>query len=684
MSKIAAEHLARHACVYVRQSTPDQVQNNLESQRRQYALVDRAKELGWEQVQVIDEDLGRSGSGYYRHGFERLLGALCDGQVGAVFCVEASRLARNGRDWHTLLEFCSVVGALLIDAEGIYDPRQTNDRLLLGMKGTISEMELTSFRQRAQAAITQKAKRGELVMRVPAGYVCTEDDRIEKTPDRRVREAIDTVFRKFREISSARGLYMWLRRHQIKLPVNRGSRNEQQVVWQDARYHTILSVLRNPIYAGAYAYGRSKSVVRIEQGRKRVFRVKHLPQEEWAVLITDHHEGYIDWSEYHSNQATIAHNANARGGMVRGAVRYGDALLTGLLRCGHCGNKLHIQYPGPRSFRYECVSHRLDGEQSCSVMFGGLKADHLVSEAILRCLRPMGIRAAVQAIENLKGASDERVRHQELALEQACYEVARAQRQYDAVDAPNRLVAAELERRWNEALEAQSRLEAQLDTLRQEQPGPLSEKDRRALLQVGEDLPRLWDHPSSPPEFRKRVARAVLKEILVTTEGQHVKFMLHWQGGNHTEFELQKVRTGQHRYVTDADTIDLIRSLARIQPDMMIASILNRMGRRTAHGQTWTATRVCSTRHHHDVSAYREGERQARGEMAVSEVADTLGISQTAVLRMIRTKQLLATQACQSAPWILQKADVERFVAKLGQKPSPSAADLNQLAIDLQ
>lgn len=254
MSKITAEHLSRRACVYVRQSTPDQVQNNLESQRRQYALVDRARQLGWQRVEVIDDDLGRSGSGTSRPGFDRLLRMLCDGEVGAVLSIEASRLARNGRDWHTLLEFCSVVGALLIDADGIYDPAQMNDRLLLGMKGTISEMELASFRQRAHEAMKQKAKRGELFMRVPIGYVRTVDERIEKDPDERVRAAIDLVLRKFAEFGSARRLYFWLCEQCIDVPAVAAVGSSERVEWKAPRYHSLLSLLQNPIYAGVYAY----------------------------------------------------------------------------------------------------------------------------------------------------------------------------------------------------------------------------------------------------------------------------------------------------------------------------------------------------------------------------------------------------------------------------------------------
>src|SRR6266852_1863829 len=340
MNKITADHLARRACVYVRQSTPNQVQHNLESQRRQYALVDRARALGWQDIDVIDDDLGISGSGTRRPGFERLLRALCDGQVGAVFSIEASRLARNGRDWHTLLEFCSIVGALLIDAEAVYDPRLTNDRLLLGMKGTISEMEVASFRERAQAAILQKAQRGALIRRVPIGYVKGSDDRIEKDPDVRISSAIDLIFRKFAELGSVRQVFFWLDQQRFELPVVRGPGEVREIVWQPARYHAVLSVLKNPVYAGAYAYGRSKTVVRLEAGQKQVRRQVQRRREDWAVLILDHHEGYIDWDVYQSNQTMIAHNENARAGAVRGSIKHGEALLAGLLRCGHCGSQV--------------------------------------------------------------------------------------------------------------------------------------------------------------------------------------------------------------------------------------------------------------------------------------------------------------------------------------------------------
>jgi len=683
MSKITAEHLSRHACVYVRQSTPDQVHNNLESQRRQYALVERARQLGWQRVEVIDNDLGRSGSGTSRPGFDRLLRMLCDGEVGAVLSIEASRLARNGRDWHTLLEFCSVVGALLIDADGIYDPAQMNDRLLLGMKGTISEMELASFRQRAHEAMKQKAKRGELFMRVPIGYVRTVDDRIEKDPDERVRAAIDLVFAKFAEFGSARRLYFWLSEQRIDVPAGAAVGSSERVEWKAPRYHSLLSLLQNPIYAGVYAYGRSKTSVRIEEGRKRVVRTRHRKVEDWSVMILDHHEGYIDWDAYRGNQELMAHNTNGRGSAVRGSIRSGSALLSGLLRCGHCGAKLCVAYPGATSIRYQCATRILSREHACCVMFGGLGADRLVGEQVLRCLEPLGIQSALQAIDSLQGVEDERLAQKRLALQRARYEVDRAQRQYDAVDPANRLVAGSLERRWNDALAVQSRLEDEIAELMRQRPDALSEATKEAVLAMAEDLPRLWEHPETSPDVKKRILRTAVKEIVVTSEGDSVRIIVHWQGGDHTELRLKKTPTGRHSRVTRADTIALITSLARLQCDEHIAATINRLGHRTAHEQTWTAARVCAIRKGHGIAAYREGERQERSELTVAEAAAALQLTHTTVLRLIRQKDLVATQACRNAPWTIRQDDLDEFLATRAEQ-SPSTRVSGQMVLDIQ
>ena len=445
----------------------------------------------------------------------------------------------------------------------------------------------------------------------------------------------------------------------------------------------LLSVLKNPVYAGAYAYGRSKTMVRLEDGQKRVRRQVQRRREDWAVLILDHHEGYIDWDTYQSNQTMIADNDNARGAAVRGSVKHGEALLAGLLRCGHCGAKLLAQYPGPGVIRYQCSGYLLNHDHACCVMFGGLRADRLVSEQLLQCLTPFGSEAAIEAIESLQGASDERIQQKALALENARYEVIRARRQYDAVDPANRLVAAELERRWNQALTAEAQLGADLATLQQSRERPLTDAQKRELLAFARDLPGLWDDPRSSPEHKKRLLRIALREIVVTSEGETIRLVLHWEGGDHTQVEFPKIRSGRHRYVTDEDLVEIVRRLALIEPDVRIASILNRNRQRTAHGQSWTAKRICSLRNNHAIPVYREGERQVRGEMSVSEVAAALGVTPTTVLRVIRLKQLPAAQACVGAPWILRRADVERYAAGRKHPATPPTVDSAQLILEI-
>jgi DNA invertase Pin-like site-specific DNA recombinase len=464
MSKITPEHLSRQAFVYVRQSTQDQLQHNHESRHRQYGLADRARKLGWSDVIVVDDDLGRSGGGIARPGFERLLGAICEGRVGIVLAVEASRLARNGRDWHTLLEFCGLVGCLLADEDGVYDARLPTDRLLLGMKGTMSELELAILRQRSLEALRQKARRGELFLSVAVGYVKVLHNRIAMEPNQRVRDAISLVFRKFAEFQSVRQVHLWLRQERIRLPAVDITPEGQRIAWKLPVYNTILRILTNPVYAGAYAFGRTGSRVTVAEGRKRVVRGFRRPREEWEVLLLDRHEGYLSWAEFERNQRLIADNANTKGLMARGSVRRGDSLLAGLLRCGHCGRRLHVSYSGTEGFcvRYNCRGAHLNhGTERC-ISFGGLRVDAAVAAETLRQLAPLGIEASLRAIETRGHEADEVLRQLELALAQARYEADLARRQYDAVDPAYRLVAAELERRWNERLAEVQRVEERL------------------------------------------------------------------------------------------------------------------------------------------------------------------------------------------------------------------------------
>jgi len=679
MSKIMPDHRERQAYVYVRQSTPDQLLHNLESQRRQYALADRARALGWSEVVIVDDDLGRSGGGVERPGFERLLVAICEARVGIVLAVEASRLARNGRDWHTLLEFCGLVGCLLADEDGVYDPRLPNDRLLLGMKGTMSEMELSLLRQRSFEALRQKARRGELFFTVAVGYRKARHDRIEMDPDLRVREALTLVFRKFNEFHSVRQVHLWLRQEEIRLPAVEHGSLEPRIVWKLPVYNTILHLLTNPIYGGAYAFGRTFSRVSVRDGRKRVVRGFRRSQTDWEVLLPDHHEGYISWEDFGRNQRLIADNANSKGLMARGSVRRGDALLAGLLRCGHCGRRLHVSYSGTVGFcvRYHCRGAHINHGTARCISFGGLRVDAAVSAELLRVLAPLGIEAALRALDARAADSSEVHRQAVLALTQARYEAGLARRQYDAVDPDNRLVVAELERRWNDRLVEVRRIEEQLATLKTAKVAMPTAEERTRLMALGADIEALWYHPGATAETRKHVLRTAIVEIVAKIIGNTIDLAVHWQGGDHTRLTIPKNRTGQHRLTTDAETGELIRALARQQPDAGIAAILNRCGKRTGKGNSWTESRVRSHRSAHAIAVYCNGEMAERGELTLDQAAQRLTVSKMTVLRLIGCGVIRAQQACKGAPWAIPEAELAGLDARtaLLRRPQPQNPD---------
>lgn len=684
MTKITSEHLARDAFVYIRQSTSDQVLNNHESRRRQYALADRARALGWTGVEVIDDDLGRSGSGIARPGFEKLLAAICEGRVGAVVSIEASRLARNGRDWHTLLEFCGLVGTLIVDEDGVYDPRHPNDRLLLGMKGTMSEMELSLFRQRSLEALKQKARRGELFLTVAIGYVKTSHDRIEKDPDRRIQEAIALVFAKFAELQTVRQVHLWMRQQRLPLPATQYGADGRKVTWKLPVYNTLHHMLTNPVYAGAYVFGRTGSRIRIEAGRKRITRGFRKDRGAWDVLIHDHHEGYIGWAEFERNQRLISDNANGKSFMSRGSVRRGEALLAGLLRCGHCGRKLHVAYSGENgsSGRYHCRGGQLNHGTDWCISFGGMRIDRAVGAEVIERLQPMGVEAAIGAMEARRAQTDEKRRQVELAIEQARYEAARVRRQYDAVDPENRLVAGELEHRWNERLLTVRVLEEERDALSMQSSTQPTVAERERLLALGADVERAWHSASATPGTRKRIIRTLIEEIIVRVEDDALELMIRWAGGDHTPLRVKKNRVGQHRWTTSADVVGLVTVLARQVPDKAIAAILNRAGKATGRGNGWTRSRVCWLRNHRGIPPYCDGERTERGERTLEEAAGALRVSEATVRRLIADRVLPATQYCKGAPWVIRADDIQSEdvmqAAEARRQRRPASADQRQ------
>ena len=660
MTRITPEHLGRGAFVYVRQSTPDQVLNNHESRRRQYALVDRARALGWSMVEVIDDDLGRSGSGIARPGFEKLLAAICEGRVGGVVSIEASRLARNGRDWHTLLEFCGLVGTVIVDEDGVYDPRHPNDRLLLGMKGTMSEMELSLFRQRSLEALKQKARRGELFLTVAVGYLKAPNDRIEKDPDRRVQQAIALVFSKFDELQTVRQVHLWMRQKRLPLPAVSYGDGGRQITWKLPVYNTLHHMLTNPVYAGAYVFGRTGSRTTIEAGRKRIVRGFRKERAAWEVLILDHHEGYIGWTDFERNQRLISDNANGKSFMSRGSVRRGQALLAGLLRCGHCGRKLHVAYSGADGDvgRYHCRGGYLNHGGDRCISFGGMRIDRAVGAEVIERLQPLGIQAALDALDERQAEDAEKRRQIELALEQARFEAARAQRQYDAVDPDNRLVAAGLEQRWNSRLLEVQRLDQELEQLSAAPAATPTQSERTRLLALGADVEQAWASPAALPATRKRIIRTLIDEIVVRVEDSELAIVIRWNGSDHTSLRVAKNRAGQHRWTTDAEVVELVAALARLLPDQAIAAVLNRAGKTTGRGNGWTRSRVCMLRNNRNIPPYREGERAERGEATLDEAAEKLKVSEATVRRLIAERILPAHQFCKGAPWTIRIEDL--------------------------
>jgi excisionase family DNA binding protein len=662
--KIHSEHLGRPAFVYVRQSTFDQVRHHHESRRRQYDLQGHARTLGWTQVVVIDEDLGKSGAtAAGRTGFQRLVAEVSLGHAGAVFGLEVSRLARNNRDWYQLLDLCGLMNTLIVDAEGVYDPRQLNDRLLLGLKGTISEAELGWIRQRAYEGLLAKARRGALILGLPVGYVQTRDGRIEKHPDQRVQHAIELVFAKFTEVGSVRQTLLWFRQEQVSLPaVDRDPTWGERVTWRLPVYNTVLKFLANPFYAGAYAFGRTETRTAVVDGQPHKTRGHRRPREAWIALLRDHHDAYIPWEIHERIRALVGHNAQMRGLMVRGAVRRGPSLLPGLLRCGQCGRRLHVSYSGTKGYvpRYSCRGAALNHGTAWCLAFGGLRVDQAIEREILRVLRPGAIEAALATSTAATDEVDAQRRAVDLELREARYEAERARRQYDVVEPEHRLVAETLERRWNTALARVQALEERLGAL-DATAATTSPPDRAKLLQLAEDFPRVWTGATTDIQLKKRIVRCLIEEIVVSPiDGvpPQLVLIIHWKGGKHTRLVIPRNRKGQHRYVTDRAIVDVVRELARAQPDQHIARVLNRLGYRTGAGHAWTQSRVAGLRSHHRIPAFdRRVDREAL--LTMTDAAVHLGISAMTVRRMITRGLLPATQPVREAPWTIRREDLD-------------------------
>jgi DNA invertase Pin-like site-specific DNA recombinase len=553
--KITPEHLGRGAVVYIRQSTMGQVAEHTESQRRQYALADSARTYGFASVTVIDDDLGRSGSGLVeRPGFQKLVASVCSGSAGAVFCIEASRLARNGRDWHHLIDLCALVGTLVIDPDGTYDPRLVNDRLLLGLKGTMSEYELSLLRQRGIAARDSKALRGELQFLLPPGYCWNEIGQIEMDPDERVRGTIRLLFDKFQELGSARQVLLWAQDQALQLPITRRNNSSVcKIEWRAAAYHTVLQILRHPVYAGAYVFGRTTQRTRIADGRARKTSGHSKPMTAWNVLLRDHHPGYISWDQYEANQKLISENAHMQRRTERKSARGGRALLTGLVRCGRCGRTMRVFYgtQSGHAHRYHCRGDDSHVGGWLCIGIGGVRIDRAVAAQIVEAVSEHAIEAAIQAADQSVRADNEIRQALCRELEEARYEASLAARRYEVVDPTKRLVARELETRWNTALERVAHLEDRI--ARHDVAAALRPKvDRAALMALARDLPTTWNAPGTDARTKQRITHILIREVVLDRDDatNEALVTIHWNGGRHTELRVSRVRTG--RYPADS------------------------------------------------------------------------------------------------------------------------------------
>ena len=549
-----------------------------------------------------------------------------------------------------------------------------------GLKGQFNEMELALFRQRSLESRMAMAQRGELFSTLPAGYEKVERHRIEMTPDQRQRDAIHLVFRKFRELGSIRQVYLWFDRNSVELPVRTPG---EGLVWRvPVSSRRVAQILTNPIYAGAYAYGRSRQETVLDNGRKRVRRrIARRDPQEWTVLLRDHHDGYITWDRFERNQELLSENMTK----VRGAVRNGPELLSGLLRCGHCDNRIQVRDSG-KAIVYRCLGLR-DRERANCIGFGAVRVDAAVGAAVMDVLQPLGIEAALAAVKARERKDEAAIRLAQSALAEARYRAERAEGQFNAVEPANRNVFHNLARKWEACLARVRDCEARLQALEAStgQHQDITADERDAYLALSENLQRVWNHESTPPQLRKRLLRAVLVEIIATIKGREIHLLLHWKGGDHTHLVVPRNRTGEHRWTTDAETGALIRDLARMLPDELIAGLLNRLGKKTGKGNSWTKSRVCSFRSARGIDVYREGERQERGELILSEAAEQLAVDRVVIRRLIRSGILPARQACKGAPWIIRKEalDCSDVLDELSKR-RPLTPDPNQTSFPFQ
>jgi DNA invertase Pin-like site-specific DNA recombinase len=691
--KITSSHLARAACVYLRQSTAAQVERNRESTARQYKLVDRAVELGWrrDQVRVLDEDLGVSGAGTARReGFEVMASEVALGRVGLILAIEVSRVARNNAEWYRLLDFCGVTDTLIGDEDGLYHPGLYNDRLLLGLKGTMSEAELHVIRARLLGGIRNKAQRGELRRGLPIGFVWGDaDGEVRFDPDEAVTQAIRTVFEKFAETGSVRQVWVWLRSQKLLFP----SRPHVQAPlrWIPPTYHALHGVLTSPVYAGAYRYGRTRHERYIDKEGQVRKKSRLLPRAEWQVLIQDHHPGFIDWDTYEMNQARLAKNTRPLPHQPGGAIREGAALLQGLATCGRCGRKLKVYYSGKYSTPgYHCPGSTLvNGRAVYCLRIGGVRIDRAVSDAFLDTVEPVGIEAALEAERILDADRDTALAQWRLQVERAEYEAQRAERRYRAVEPENRLVARSLEAEWETRLGEMAAAKTELEHHQRTRLRPLTEAERNHLRALGTDLQRAWSAPSTTDRDRKELLQTLIEEVCISVDrgAANAHLMLRWRGGLITQRDVAVWTVRVPAIKTEEDTITLLRRLAPHYPDAVIAGILNRQGRRSATGERFTANMLGSLRRYRQIPKHQPTEQPAEGDpVPIAKAAEILRVAPSTLHRCLMSGIIVGEQLTPGAPWRIRITDElrARFVEEAPAGFVPIVDAMRMLGVSRQ
>lgn len=692
-SKIKPAHTQRTAFVYIRQSSPSQVENNRESTARQYALVDRARELGWDrdQITVVDEDLGISGASVaHRSGFTRLISEVALGRVGIVLGLEVSRLARNNADWYRLLDLCGITDTLIGDSDGLYHPALFNDRLVLGLKGTMSEAELHIIRARLEGGIRNKAARGELRRGLPVGFVWGEQDgEVRFHPDQAVTGAIGTVFDRFSEFGSARKVWLWFRSEGLPLPLRQGGQGE--VRWVAPTYTAVHHILTNPVYAGAYVYGKTKHERYVDDQGNLKKRTRHLPLGQWAVLLPEHHPGFIDWATFQANQDRIDSNTHPEPHQGGGAVREGSALLQGLATCGNCGRRLRTHYVGRASSPgYHCAGkHIVEGRGVYCLNVGGVAIDAAVAKAFLEAVTPAAIEATIEAMGQLQANQDAALSQWRLEVERSRYEAERAERRYRTVDPENRLVARGLETEWENRLRELSAAEAELRRREQQQPRACTPEQLARVRAFGSDLQLVWSAPTTTDRDRKELLRTLLEEVILTVnKSEHTAHLtLRWRGGAVTPLAVALPRRAPSGIRTEEDTMELIRRLAPHYSDDTIAGILNRQGRKSATGERFTAIHVGGLRRYRKIPRFQPSAEAGEGELvSIRQAAKILGLAPSTLHRCLNDGFIAAEQITPGAPWRIRMTEElrARFVEEAPRDYLPMLEATLKLGVSRQ